>query len=415
MSEPFGTGDAGARKTGCAASAEAASGTPDTAARRTDVLAALAECIALQSPTPPGSAATVAVWVQDWAERMGAEVRRQRVFDGADNVLATLRFGDGPRLVFNSHMDVVDPSTQNWQTPPYQAVARDGLLYGRGTADAKGSLAAMLAAMQRLADSPAGLSGELLLTAVVAEEAGGIGSRQLAAEGLVADAAVVGEPTGLRVAHAHKGTYMRRLTFAGRAAHSASPWLGRNAVADAAAFVAATERQTETLAAQPHGSLGPGTMTVTVFHGGRLQNAVPAEAEVLVDRRLVPGETHAQCDTELADLLADLAAARPGLQVSEPTVVVATVPSETPTTHPVVASALRAVAAVGRPLPGAVGFNAGCDMSKLVGVGIPTVICGPGELAQAHGPDEFVEIAQVRDAVDVYESIARDVLSGGWG
>jgi acetylornithine deacetylase/succinyl-diaminopimelate desuccinylase-like protein len=70
---------------------------------------------------------------------------------------------------------------------------------------------------------------------------------------------------------------------------------------------------------------------------------------------------------------------------------------------------------VGRPLPAAVGFNAGCDMSKLVGVGIPTVICGPGELAQAHGPDEYVEIQQVLDAVDVYEAIARDLLARGRG
>jgi acetylornithine deacetylase/succinyl-diaminopimelate desuccinylase-like protein len=335
------------------------------------------------------------------------------VWDGADNVLAALRFGDGPRLVFNSHMDVVDPSTQVWQTDPYRAELRDGRLVGRGTADAKGSLVAMLAAMQRLADAPHGLAGELLLTAVVAEEAGGLGSKHLAAQGLSADAAVVGEPTGLRVAHAHKGTYMRRLTFTGQAAHSASPWLGRNAVADAAAFVAATEQETERLARHPHPTLGPGTLTVTIFHGGRLQNTVPDEAEVLVDRRLVPGETHAQCDAELAGLLAGLVGRRPGLRVSDPEIVVATVPSETELSQPVVDSALRAVASVGRPLPGAVGFNAGCDMSKLVGNGIPTVICGPGELAQAHGPDEYVDIQQVRDAVDVYEAIARDLLSDG--
>jgi acetylornithine deacetylase/succinyl-diaminopimelate desuccinylase family protein len=352
--------------------------------------------------------------VEDWAQRIGAEVHRQRVFDSADNVLVTLRFGDGPRLVFNSHMDVVDPSTQTWRTPPYQAVHRDGLLYGRGGADAKGSLVAMLACMQRLAEDPQDLAGEVVLTAVVAEEAGGLGSKHLAAQGMTADAAVVGEPTGLRIAHAHKGTYMKRLTFTGRAAHSASPWLGRNAVADAAAFVAATERQTERLALRPHPTLGAGTMTVTILQGGTLQNTVPASAQLLVDRRLVPGETHQQCDAELADLLVGLAADRPGLQVSDPEVVVATVPSETPTSHPLVASALRAVASAGRPQPEAIGFNAGCDMSKLVGAGIPTVICGPGELAQAHGPDEYVEVQQVRDAVEVYCALARDVLSDGW-
>lgn len=375
------------------------------------MLMALEECIRLESPCPPGGAQAVAPWVQQWAEQFGATVRRQTVWEGADNVLATLRFGDGPRLVFNSHMDVVDPSTQHWKTGPYQPIRRDGRMIGRGTCDAKGSLVAMLAAMERLARQPRGLVGEVLLTAVVAEEAGGLGSKHLVAQGLTADAAVVGEPTGLRVAHAHKGTYMRRLHFAGRAAHSASPWLGRNAVADAAAFVAATEAETERLAAHPHPSLGPATMTVTIFSGGRLQNTVPAEAELLVDRRMIPGETHAQCDAELAQILADLADRRPGMGVSEPTVVVATIPSETRLTERVVAAALRAVAGVGRTQDEAVGFNAGCDMSKLVGAGIPTVICGPGELAQAHGPDEYVEVQQVRDAVHIYEAIARDLLS----
>lgn len=376
-----------------------------------DVLIALEDCIRLESPTPPGSAEAVAAWVQQWAERFGARVSRQTVWEGADNVLAALRFGDGPRLVFNSHMDVVDPSTQSWHTPPYEPVRSRGRIFGRGACDAKGSLVAMLAAMERLTRAPVGLVGELLLTAVVAEEAGGIGSRHLAAAGLSADAAVVGEPTGLRVAHAHKGTYMKRLRFIGQAAHSASPWLGRNAVADAAAFVAATEVETQRLAARPHPSLGPATMTVTVCSGGRLQNTVPAEAELLVDRRLVPGETHAQCDVELVRILADLTVRRPGLTVLEPEVVVATVPSETQVTEGVVTSALRAVNGVGRAQPRPVGFNAGCDMSKLVGIGIPTVICGPGELAQAHGPDEYVDEQQVRDAVDVYEAIARDLLS----
>lgn len=375
------------------------------------VLAALAECVSIPSPTPPGHASAVADWVEARAVQMGAKVERQSVWSGADNVLATLRFGDGPRLVFNTHMDVVDPSTQIWASPPYEPVRRDGLMIGRGTCDAKGSLVAMLTAMQRLAEHPQGLIGEILLTAVVGEEAGGLGSKHLVARGLTADAAVVGEPTGLRIAHAHKGTYMRSLRFTGQAAHSASPWLGHNAVADAAAFVAVCERETLRLAAHPHPSLGPATMTVTILNGGALQNTVPAEAVLIVDRRLVPGETHAECDAQLTAMLRALASERPGLRVGTPEVIVATIPSQTDTDQPIVASALRAVAAIGRPQRRAAGFNAGCDMSKLVGVGIPTVICGPGSLAQAHGPDEFVDTQEVLDAVTVYEYIARDILS----
>jgi acetylornithine deacetylase/succinyl-diaminopimelate desuccinylase family protein len=375
------------------------------------VIERLAECVALPSPTPPGDVTRVADWVAGWAAGFGASVTRQRVTPVADNVLARLRFGDGPRLVFNSHLDVVDPSSQDWGTPPYEPVVRDGHMIGRGTCDAKGSLVAMLRAMERLAARPSGLTGEILLTAVMGEEAGGLGSAHLVAEGLRADAAVVGEPTGLTVARAHKGTYMKRLRFRGRAAHSASPWLGRNAVADAAAFVTACEEETARLAAFPHEALGPATMTVTVLSGGALQNTVPDEATLIVDRRLVPGETHEDCDRRLAAMLDDLRAARPGMDVAEPEVVVATVPSETAAGEPVVAAALAALGDAGRPADRATGFNAGCDMSKLVGAGIPTVICGPGSLAQAHRPDESVPLDELVDAVGVYEGIARRLLA----
>ncbi|MCU1475533.1 MAG: hypothetical protein JWQ64_226 [Subtercola sp.] len=376
-----------------------------------EILAQLADCIALESPTPPGDATDVARWVEEWGREIGADVAKQEVWPGADNVIVTLRFSDGPRLVFNRHMDVVDPSTQVWKTPPYTATSVGDRIYGRGAVDAKGSLVAMLAAFERVAADPAGLRGEIVLTAVVAEEAGGLGSLRLVADGFTADAAVVGEPTDLEVAYAHKGTYMRELTFHGTAAHSASPWLGHNAVADAAAFVAASERETIRLAEQPHPALGPATMTVTKLSGGELQNTVPDEAVLLVDRRMIPGETHAGCDEELRALLAELADERPGLRIEEPRVVVSTVPSQTEPGNLIVQSALRATAAVRDTDATQVGFNAGCDMSKLVGAGIPTVICGPGSLAQAHGPNEYVLAQQVVDAASIYELIIRDMLS----
>jgi acetylornithine deacetylase/succinyl-diaminopimelate desuccinylase family protein len=379
------------------------------------ILAELADCIALQSPTPPGDASEVAAWIESWAVEFGAEVRRQEVWPGADNVIVTVRAGAGPRLVFNSHMDVVDPSTQDWATPPFEATAIGDRIYGRGTADAKGSLVAMMAALERVATDPAGLRGEVMLAAVVAEEAGGLGSLHLVADGFEADAAVVGEPTDLDIAYAHKGTYMRELVFHGRAAHSASPWLGRSAIADAAAFVAASELENLRLAESPHAALGQATMTVTKLAGGEMQNTVPDRAVLLVDRRLVPGETHADCDEQLQTMLDELASRRPGLEVDAARVVVSTVPSQTDPGEAIVAIGLRAAALVRGTSTVGVGFNAGCDMSKLVGAGIPTVICGPGSLTQAHGVDEYVEARQVVAAVSIYEAIARDMLASGDG
>ena len=152
----------------------------------------------------------------------------------------------------------------------------------------------MLTAMEALARQPAGLHGEILLTAVMGEEAGGLGSAYLVGQGITGDGAVVGEPTGLRIASAHKGTYIRQVTFRGVAAHSASPWLGRNAVLPAAAFCLLCEEQNAILAESPHPLLGPATLTVTLISGGTLQNTVPeAEAgESPVGRRLIPNGTH---------------------------------------------------------------------------------------------------------------------------
>jgi len=382
------------------------------AAGATPILTRLGEFIAAPSPTPPGDVARVAAMVADWATAMGATVTRQEVEPGLDNVLALLRFGPGPRLVFNTHMDVTNPDQQVWTTPPYQPVLRDGRLYGRGACDAKGSLVAMLTAMQALASQPAGLYGEVLLTAVMGEEAGGLGSAYLVGQGITGDGAVVGEPTGLRVARAHKGTYIRQVTFRGVAAHSASPWLGRNAVLPAAAFCLLCEEQNAILAESPHPLLGPATLTVTLINGGTLQNTVPGQATVTVDRRLIPGDTHAGCDEELARVLERLSGSRPDAEVADITVVVATSPSQTPDDAPIVDVALAAAADVGRSQAGAVGFGAGCDMSKLVNTAaIPTVICGPGRLDQAHRPDEFVDAGQVEDAALLYERIARRFLA----
>jgi acetylornithine deacetylase/succinyl-diaminopimelate desuccinylase family protein len=387
-------------------------GTSAGGAGATSVLTRLGEFIAAPSPTPPGDVAQVAQMVADWSAAMGATVTRMEVEPGLDNVLALLRFGPGRRLVFNTHMDVTNPDQQAWSTPPYQPVLRDGRLYGRGACDAKGSLVAMLTAMEALARQPGGLHGEVLLTAVMGEEAGGLGSAYLVRQGISGDGAVVGEPTGLRVARAHKGTYIRQVTFRGVAAHSASPWLGRNAVLPAAAFCLLCEEQNAVLAQSPHSLLGPATLTVTLISGGTLQNTVPGQATVTVDRRLIPGDTQAGCDDELARVLERLAGSRPDAEVADITVVVATSPSQTPDGAQIVDVALAAAADVGRPQPGTVGFGAGCDMSKLVNIaGIPTVICGPGSLDQAHRPDEFVDAGQLEDAALLYERIARRFLA----
>lgn len=388
------------------------------------VLSDLLEAIRIPTPQPPGDVSTMAEWVAHKVRTAGGDVQFQEVkpteaTSAGDNrsgifgvnVICTLDFGAGPVLAFNGHMDVNTPSGQEWSFDPFSPFIKDGKVWGRGACDAKGSLVAMVHALRALANASRGLRGRLILTAVMGEEAGGIGSRHLVEQGFSAEAAVVGEPTDLEVLCAHKGTLMRRLTFHGRAAHSGRPELGRNAISHAAAFILEYDRLCARLAQRPHPLVGPPSAAVTVCNGGSRPNTIPDRVQLVVDRRLVPGETHENARDELSEILTELRRRIADLHVDEPEVLTATVPSETPVDERIVQIALWAQKQVlGRPSrPG--GFSAGSDMSKLRSVGIPTVILGPGSLAQAHAVDEFVAADQVIQAVSIYRQIATRFLS----
>ncbi len=377
---------------------------------RLSVREKLKELIQMRSVTPPGEVADVAAALCQFAAALGAKAVLQEVEPGKPNCLITFDFGPGRTLVFNSHMDVNNPQGQRWSFDPFSPFEADGRIYGLGACDAKGSLAAMLAAFERVAAAPDGVRGKVYFTVVMGEEAGGLGSRFLAEQGLRGDAGVVGEPTELRVCTAHKGTYMRRLVFHGRAAHSASSHLGINAICHAAQFCVLYQKLDAALRQLPHPILGPANASVTVIQGGTRQNTIPESCSLIIDRRLLPGETSEKADLELEAVLQELQALCPEARADWETIV-STVPSQTGSGEEIVSAALRAADTIAGPGHAPAGFNAGCDMSKLVNIaGIPTVILGPGSLKNAHSPDEFVDCGQLEQAVGIYEEIIRSYL-----
>lgn len=378
----------------------------------------LSNLITLRSTTPPNDVRAVAEALAAFGRDTGAVVALPEVEAGKPNCILTYAFGRGPTLVLNTHMDVNNPAGQQWSFDPFEPFERDGRLYGLGACDAKGSLAAMLGAIEALCGAEQPPTGTLMLTAVMGEEAGGLGTLHLARHGLKADGAIVGEPTELRVCTVHKGTYMRRLTFAGKAVHSARSREGVNAIEHAAAFIDRYAEVSRTLQRTPHPILGPANASVTVIEGGTRQNTIPERCRMIIDRRLLPSETAEKADAELADILDGLKKRIPALDVTVETIV-STVPSETAADARIVRTACAAASAeTGAPVsPG--GFNGGCDMSKLVRIaGIPTVILGPGSMEQAHAPDEFVSLAQLNTAQRIYERAIRAFVSpeggGGW-
>ncbi len=322
------------------------------------------------------------------AARAGLDVELQAVAPGRFNVLARLspRGKARQRLLLAPHLDTVIAADAQF-TPS----RRQGRLFGRGACDTKGSVAAMLRAVTELAESPGRpAQTEIILAGLVDEEHDQLGSRALVAGGWRADLAIVGEPTRLQVVTAHKGTLRMKLETRGRSAHGSWPELGRNAVHAMSRIVDLLQT---TYAAQlrrrRHRLLGCATVSVGVIRGGTQANIVPDRCAILLDRRTLPGETEAGVRREISRLLRQKALTAHFVHGK----LLPSLPLETDPKLPLVARFLRSA---GQRQP--VGVRYFCDASVLAQGGIPSVVFGPGDIAQAHTADEWISLASLERA-----------------
>lgn len=355
---------------------------------------------------PPGNELRAALPLAGELRALGFAVTLAEVFEGRPNLIAELANGPGPRFAFNTHLDVVRAG-EGWSTPPFDPVIRDGRLYARGACDAKGSLAAMVEACAALAADRGAWSGTLVAAFVVDEEVASAGAKAYAATRPALDFAVVGEPTGNAVFTAHKGSLRPLVRVKGRTAHSGTPALGRNAILEAARFLAALERLAAEVAARPgHPLLGPASLTVTRAVAGIADNIVPDACELLLDRRLLPGETEEAAIAEIealfaaSDVEAEIVARRPTTGG----------PAATPPDHPLVRAALGIAARHGADAEGPRGFPGACDLVHMAAAGAAGIILGPGALAVAHQPDEHVPIQELHAAAAIYRDLALAML-----
>jgi acetylornithine deacetylase/succinyl-diaminopimelate desuccinylase family protein len=323
----------------------------------------------------------VADYLAAFAAQAGLDVEFQRISSDRANLLVTYRPAGKcrRRIILAPHMDTVPDAHPKQLTP----VIKQGRLYGRGACDTKGSVAAMLYALCEIARSrkrPAKTA--ITLAALVDEECGQTGSRAFAASGLKADLAIVGEPTRLKVVTAHKGDLWLKLSAQGRAAHGASPELGRNAVHMMARAVDVLETEyAAQLRERNHWLLGHPTINVGMIRGGTQANIVPDYCSIVVDRRTIPGETDAAVRREIVALLKQR-----GIKVTLANNKAAVcLPLETDPKLPLVQQLLK-TARQKRP-EGVCYF---CDASVLSCGGMPSVVFGPGDIAQAHTADEWI-------------------------
>ena len=344
----------------------------------------------LPSGNPHVGEERVTAFLESRARAAGLDCERSTVLPGRHNLFVRLKPPRTPRqtVLLAPHLDTVGglDVPGNLFTP----VVNGGRLYGRGACDTKGSVAAMFSALLAVAHDRPPAETEIVLAGLVDEESGQLGSRKLASDGFKADLAIVGEPTQLKVITAHKGVLWLQMTTTGRAAHGARPELGCNAVHAMARIVDLLEtRYAAGLRRKKHPLLGRATINVGSISGGTQPNIVPSRCVISIDRRTLPGERDEAIYKGLRTLLKSkgLTAEFDSLQGGP------CMPLETSPRLPLVA---QFMSVAGQRKPAGVDYFS--DGAVLASGGSPSVLFGPGDIAQAHTPDEWISIESLEKA-----------------
>jgi len=369
------------------------------------------ELVRFPSVNPPGNEAEVASFLAGRMRELGLEAETQTVQEGRSNVIGRLPGGSAPPLVFTGHVDVVPPGNQKWEHPPFDAELVDGRIYGRGSADMKGGVAAIVAAMSALNGSQ--LDGDVILAATCGEEAGMVGARAMVERGSFEPGGrlVVAEPTDLNVFHGEKGVLWLKVRALGRTAHGSMPHLGINAINAIATLIPRLNGYP--FPYEESALLGKPSLSVNVIQGGNKINVIPDFCEIEVDMRTIPGQDHAAMTDAVRKLADDVARDFEGLRMEID--VISDVSSlETDSSHELVLDIVKSVRSVRGADPEVGGVAYATDGAHLgPGFNMPVVICGPGAPGMAHQPDEYVETQQLTDAAEIYVDLALRTLVDG--
>ncbi len=381
-------------------------------------VALTAELVAIDTTNP-------ALVVGAPGEKVAVEHLRQRlssagfgveVVESGSGRPSLLAWHSGPQpgrtLVLDGHLDVVGAGVMR---RPFEPRVDADRMTGRGTCDMKAGVAAMVVAAEEAARH--GLAGTVVLALVADEEAASVGTEAvlpvLDRLGLVPDACVVGEPTWLDLASAHRGYAVVEMVLQGTAAHSSQPELGVNALTHLGRLLGMVERADTTLRAGPaHPVVGHGSWTATVAQAGEAPFTVPDRASTLLERRTVPGESAAGALDDVRAMLAELTAADPTVSAEARLVTwrdgwqLGTDPA----TERLVGLFTAALPRHGAAAPAQVGFPYWMESAMWQAAGIPTLVCGPAG-GGLHADHEWVDLAQVR----AYAGALVDVVGGFCG
>jgi len=354
----------------------------------------LEQLVAIDSVNPTlvaGGAgeAEIARFVTAWLDAHGLDVETQELGPSRANVIGRARgSGDGRSLILNAHMDTVSVAGA---VDGLQPRVEGNRLYGRGAYDMKGSLAAIMLVAAEAAER--NLAGDVIVTAVADEEAGSIGTEAVART-VVADAAIVAEPTELRLALAHKGFVWVEIETRGRAAHGSRYDLGIDAIALMGHVLVGLGDLDERLRAgdAPHPLLGHGSLHASLIEGGQELSTYPERCLLKIERRTLPGESAEHVEEQLRALAAPVGATVKRLFLREAL--------ETSRSEPIATTLLRNATDVLGESPQVIGVPFWTDAALLSAAGIPSIVFGPGGEG-AHADVEWVDLDDVEKTVRV--------------
>lgn len=376
---------------------------------RAYTLATLARLVQINSINPtlaPGAPgeAEIAAFIAASLRECGLTAEILEPAPGRTSVLGRLAgTGGGRSLMLNAHCDTVDVPGM---AEPFSGAIRDGKLYGRGSYDMKGSLAACMAAAKALKDANASLRGDLLVAAVADEEYGSLGTSDMITR-VKPDAAIVTEPTALEVCLAHKGYLWIEVEVTGRAAHGSKFQYGIDANMKMGRFLARlADLERDLRARRPHPLVGPPSLHAATIHGGSGLSTYAATCTLQIERRTVPGETEQQAVGEIQSIVDTLAAQDPDFRATVRPFFVRN-PFEVAPDAAIVQAVTKAASTVRGRDPLHIGDTPWMDAALLQAAGIETVVCGATGTG-AHADTEWVDTESV---IQLAEILAETALS----
>jgi succinyl-diaminopimelate desuccinylase len=379
--------------------------------KESEVVRICQDLVRIQSLNPPGNERAAAEYVAATLKKSGVQAELVKHSETRASVLARWKGqGKAPALFYNGHLDTVPVGAEKWVHDPFSGEEAEGRVWGRGAADMKGGLAAMMAAMMALAEARVPLPGDLLLAATAGEEIDSLGAMEVAKKvsGEPIQALFIAEPTYNEIYIAEKGVLWVEVETFGKTAHGSMPEKGQNAITMMVKVIKEFEKLD--ISYKPHPILGGFTRSINTISGGVKTNVVPDHCVVTVDMRTVPGQEHSAILRQIETVIQGLS--RKAADFKAKVKAINDHPSvETSPTEPVLQ---RFAAIVGEMTGQKMVFKGANYFSDAVGflpvLKAPLILFGPGEPGLAHQPNENVEISKLVEAARIYAVSAVSLL-----